>query len=211
VFSPEQVLATPQLLNPYSYVANNPVVYVDPTGEIAMVAPLIAPALYTTGVATIKATGVALVAAAAYVAFDSFDPDTLETGTIQPTKQELLETPPPYQDPDDFKEPRNNLPRGQKWLYATLVGGAVGYGVYDQYQEQKSGVKTFKERSQPQQSSSQKPTIRSGPSKSSSSNNSSPRYGATASSLQAASRALDSGDYSSARRYLQQASESLSN
>jgi RHS repeat-associated protein len=34
-YTPEQVLATPQLLNTYSYVANNPVVYVDPSGEAA--------------------------------------------------------------------------------------------------------------------------------------------------------------------------------
>lgn len=37
-YTPEQVLATPQLLNTYSYVANNPIVYNDPGGEYLDVA-----------------------------------------------------------------------------------------------------------------------------------------------------------------------------
>lgn len=37
-YTPEQVLATPQLLNTFSYVANNPIVYNDPGGEYLDVA-----------------------------------------------------------------------------------------------------------------------------------------------------------------------------
>ncbi len=38
MYTPEQVIATPQLLNSYSYVANNPIVYNDPGGEYLDVA-----------------------------------------------------------------------------------------------------------------------------------------------------------------------------
>jgi insecticidal toxin complex protein TccC len=40
-FFPEELVDDPQQLNPYSYVANNPVKYVDPDGELLHLAPLL--------------------------------------------------------------------------------------------------------------------------------------------------------------------------
>jgi RHS repeat-associated protein len=53
LFSPEKLLGDPQSLNSYAYARNNPLKYIDPTGEFAFLVPFI-PAITAAGAAVVS-------------------------------------------------------------------------------------------------------------------------------------------------------------
>lgn len=136
--TPQRFLLDPQQLNTYSYTRNNPLILVDPSGEVGVLA--LAPAIpYVTSFLYQQLTRLAIIGGISISQI--FNP---LTGKMDDETQSVDSTPyippPPIQNPNNLKQPRKGAP---KWGIAGLTAlgtGGLGYQVYNDFKGQKTST-----------------------------------------------------------------------